>query len=82
MQFRRAIWQRSFPEETEIGDVDWEALADAELTGGHIQSAALAAAYVAAANGGVVDSEHVEHALRREYEKLGKAWPGLRVRET
>jgi AAA+ superfamily predicted ATPase len=75
--FRRALWRRSFPREAELGDLDWDSLATAELTGGNIQSAALAAAYLAAANGGVVAAEHVEHALRREYEKLGKAWTGL-----
>ena len=51
--------------------------AAAELTGGSIQSAALAAAYLAAANGGTVTAEHVEQALQREHEKLGKAWAGV-----
>ena len=76
---RERLWRRSFPPEAEVEDLDWNTLAAVELTGGNIQSAALAAAYVAAANGGVVAAEHVEHALRREYEKLGKAWSGLRV---
>ena len=78
---RRALWLRSFPQETAVAEIDWDVLAAAELTGGAIQSAALAAAYLAAPNGGVVTPEHVEHALRREYEKLGKAWPGLRIGE-
>jgi hypothetical protein len=78
---RRALWLRSFPPETAVAGIDWDTLAAAELTGGAIQSAALAAAYLAAPNGGVVTPEHVEHALRREYEKLGKAWPGLRIGE-
>jgi SpoVK/Ycf46/Vps4 family AAA+-type ATPase len=80
-ELRRALWRRSFPEETVLGELDWEALAAAELTGGNIQSAALAAAYLAAANGGIVAGDQVEHALRREYEKLGKAWPGLSTRD-
>ncbi len=76
---RRELWRRSFPEAAAVGDIDWDALAAAELTGGNIQSAALAAAYLAAANGGSVGPEHLEHALRREHEKLGRAWTGLRV---
>ena len=50
-----------------------------ELTGGSIQNAALAAAYLAAANGASVQTAHVEHALRREHEKLGKSFAGLFV---
>ena len=60
-------------------ELDWDALAAAELTGGSIQTAALAAAYLAAGDGGAVTAAHVEHALRREHEKLGKAWPGIRT---
>jgi AAA+ superfamily predicted ATPase len=79
---RRALWRRSFPDETALAELDWDALAAAELTGGNIQTAALAAAYLAASDGGVVTAGHVEHALRREYEKLGKAWPGFTVGAT
>ena len=76
---RRALWLRSFPPDTALEELDWDALAAVELSGGNIQAAALAAAYLAAQNGGVVAAGHVEHALRREYEKLGRAWPGLRA---
>jgi DNA polymerase III delta prime subunit len=73
---RRRLWERSFPGEARIGALDWDALAAAELAGGSIQSAALAAAYLAAGDGGVITEEHVEHALAREHQKLGKAWAG------
>jgi AAA+ superfamily predicted ATPase len=76
---RRRLWERSFPAEARLGALDFEALASAELTGGNIQASALAAAYLAAANGGVITREHVEHALAREYDKLGRAWAGLRA---
>ena len=46
---------------------------------GTSRSAALAAAYLAAPTAASITPEHVEHALRREYEKLGTAWPGLRL---
>jgi SpoVK/Ycf46/Vps4 family AAA+-type ATPase len=74
---RKRLWRRSFPTEATLDELDWDALARAELAGGNIQSAALAAAYLAAQNGGTITSEHVEHALLREYQKLGKAWSGI-----
>ncbi len=76
-RLRRELWRRAFPPEARVAELDWDALAAAELTGGNIQSAALAAAFLAASGDGTIDRGHVEHALRREYEKLGKAWPGL-----
>jgi SpoVK/Ycf46/Vps4 family AAA+-type ATPase len=74
---RRRLWERAFPDRARVGDLDWDALAAAELAGGSIQSAALAAAYLAAGDGGVITRRHVEHALLREHQKLGKAWPGM-----
>lgn len=73
---RRTLWSRSFPEPTPRAEEEWDldALADHELAGGHIQASALAAAFLAAADGGRVRQAHVLHALRREYDKLGKAW--------
>jgi AAA+ superfamily predicted ATPase len=78
---RRRLWRRSFPEGVKLAQLDWPALASAELAGGSIQSAALAAAYLAAADGGTITEEHVERALLREHQKLGKAWAGI-VRES
>jgi AAA+ superfamily predicted ATPase len=77
-RLRRELWERSFPAEARLGELDWDALATAELAGGSIQSAALSAAYLAATDGGVIGEEHVELALLREHQKLGKAWPGIR----
>jgi DNA polymerase III delta prime subunit len=76
---RRRLWKRSFPGEARVGKLDWDVLAAAELAGGSIQSAALAAAYLAAGDGGVITEEHVAHALLREHQKLGKAWAGIRA---
>ena len=74
---RADLWRRSFPPETSLDELDWDALAEPELSGGSIQSAALSAAYLAAANGGTVSVAHVEHAVRREHEKLGKSFSRL-----
>jgi hypothetical protein len=74
---RANLWRRSFPDETRVEGLEWDALAGPELTGGSIQNAALAAAYLAATDGAAVQPAHVEHALRREHEKLGKSFAGL-----
>ncbi len=74
---RADLWRRSFPSDTRVEGLEWDVLAGPELTGGSIQNAALAAAYLAAANGATVQTAHVEHALRREHEKLGKSFAGL-----
>jgi hypothetical protein len=43
-----------------------------EVAGGSIRNIALAGAFLAAADGGVVTMAHVLHATRREYQKMGK----------
>lgn len=72
---RRRIWQTIWPPETPVAaDVDIDFLArQFKLAGGNIQNIALNAAYLAAADGGVVTMGHLRHATRREYQKLGKA---------
>jgi hypothetical protein len=74
---RHELWRRAFPPQAHVGDLDWDALADVELSGGSIQSAAVAAAYLAAREGVSVGHDHVSRALGRELEKLGRAWYGL-----
>ena len=77
---RAELWRRSFPSGASLGDLDWEALAKHDLAGGHIQSAAVSAAFLAAGNGRIIEREHVEHALAHEYEKLDRAPPTIGVR--
>jgi SpoVK/Ycf46/Vps4 family AAA+-type ATPase len=78
---RRRIWDVVWPAETPLADdVDLDALAAGHrLSGGQIKNAALAAAYLAASNGGLISHEHLEHALRREYEKSGRSFAELEV---
>ncbi|MFE0134583.1 ATP-binding protein [Streptomyces sp. NPDC059037] len=71
---RRELWRRAFPKGTPCDGLDVDALARRELAGGSVQNAALAAAFLAAADGGRVRAAHLTHALRREYDKLGKVW--------
>jgi ATP-dependent 26S proteasome regulatory subunit len=72
---RRRIWSGIWPLDTPLADdLDLDTLAhDFTLSGGNIKNVALAAAFRAAADGGVVTNAHVLHAVRREFQKLGKA---------
>jgi AAA+ superfamily predicted ATPase len=74
--YRRRIWQVTFPRETPIGaDVDFAVLArEVKLAGGNIRNIAVAAAFRAAAQGVPVGMDHLLHAARREHEKLGRIW--------
>jgi hypothetical protein len=44
---REAIWRGVFPDETPVGDLDYDFLAGFELTGGDVKNAALTAAFLA-----------------------------------
>lgn len=71
---RLRIWQGVWPDVPLAPCVDLEVLAARfPLSGGNIRNIALAASFLAAADGGVVRMEHLMHATRREYQKLGKA---------
>jgi len=71
---RRRIWEIIWPDRVpRAADVDAAVLArELMLSGGHIKNAALAAAFYAAADGGVVTRAHVLQAARREFQKMGK----------
>jgi hypothetical protein len=71
---RRRIWQVIWPAETPLGDdVDFDILArQFKLSGGQIKNITLAAAHLAAVEGGPVTMGYLRHATRREYQKLGK----------
>jgi hypothetical protein len=47
------------------------------MVGGLIKNAAVAAAFLASGEGRPICHQHLLHAIRREYEKAGKAFPGL-----
>ena len=42
------------------------------LSGGNIRNVVVNAAFLAAENSGVIDMKHFLHAVRREYEKIGR----------
>lgn len=71
---RRRIWEGVWPEPHRLAaDVDLAGIAfHLKLSGGNIRNVALAAAFAAAADGGVITNAHILAATRREYQKLGK----------
>ncbi|MBW3606295.1 MAG: ATP-binding protein [Actinobacteria bacterium] len=72
-QARRAIWALSFPPDAPVDDIDVGFLArQFKLSGGSIRNAALAAAFLAASTDQPVGMAHVMHALKREFQKLGR----------
>lgn len=82
---REAIWRGVFPEETPVGELDYDFLASFELTGGDVKNAALTAAFLAVSesNGAVterngdhasdarVEMRHAVPAVRDELRKTG-----------
>jgi SpoVK/Ycf46/Vps4 family AAA+-type ATPase len=75
---RLALWRCHLPADAPIApDVSLPELANAyPLVGALIKNAAVAAAFLAAADGRPIDRDHLLHAIEREYQKAGKAFPG------
>jgi SpoVK/Ycf46/Vps4 family AAA+-type ATPase len=71
---RLRIWQTLFPPGVpHEPDLDLARLAHRyRLAGGNIRNAILAAAYLAASNGGRVTMQHLLHGVRRELQKMGR----------
>jgi SpoVK/Ycf46/Vps4 family AAA+-type ATPase len=70
---RYHIWQRHFPPEAPRDEeIDYASLARLRISGGNIKNIVLAAAFLAATDGGRIGMEHMIQAARREYQKLGK----------
>lgn len=73
---RRQIWKRAFPAELPTHNLDYARLGQYDLTGGAIRNVALAAAFLAARDGGPVTMAHCAAAATREYQKLEKPLSG------
>lgn len=72
---REKLWQCHLPEQAPLDkDVSIAELASLyPIVGGHIRNAAVAAAYSAAQENTAIKRRHFIEAIRREYEKSGKA---------
>jgi SpoVK/Ycf46/Vps4 family AAA+-type ATPase len=71
---RQQIWQHIFPAELPRSrDIDIDFLSrKLKLSGGNIKNIALNAAFLAAANSGVLAMEDIIHATKREFHKMGR----------
>jgi SpoVK/Ycf46/Vps4 family AAA+-type ATPase len=71
---RRRIWEKIWPAEMpDLGELDLDFMARRfEIAGGNIRNIAVAAAFLAASDGGVIKMAHLLHGTRREYQKMGK----------
>jgi SpoVK/Ycf46/Vps4 family AAA+-type ATPase len=72
--YRRRIWEKIWPDDTPRSpELDLDFMARRfEMAGGNIRNVALAAAFLAADDGRVVDMAHLVRATKREYQKMGK----------
>lgn len=68
------IWENIWPSETtRAEDIDYNFMAhNFKLAGGNIKNVALAAAFLAAADGHVIRMDHLILATKRELQKMGK----------
>lgn len=73
---RLALWRASLPDEAPLDrDVDLRVLArDVRLAGGNIKNIVLAAAFLAARDGGAIGMAQLVHAAQQEHRKLGRSW--------
>jgi ATP-dependent 26S proteasome regulatory subunit len=73
---REKLWRMQFPADAPLGEVDFAGLARLQLTGGNIRAIALNAAFLAAANGGRIEQDAINAAVRAEFSKLERPLPG------
>ncbi|GMU59045.1 MAG: ATPase [Myxococcaceae bacterium] len=75
---RGGLWRTHLPKGVPLHrDVDLDELAAFyPLVGSLIRNAAMAAAFLAAQASSPITRAHLLHAIRREFEKSGKAFPG------
>jgi ATPase family associated with various cellular activities (AAA) len=69
---RLIMWEKAFPPQTPMQDLDAVRLAKLNLTGGSISNVALNAAFLAAQQGGKVTMALIFEAARAEFRKLEK----------
>jgi hypothetical protein len=76
---RVALWKRHIPADAPLDpQLNFHELAALyPVVGGVIRNASVAAAFRAAADGLALGRSHFVHAIQREYEKAGRAFPGL-----
>lgn len=73
---RARIWQGHFPSAAPLATaLDYDFLAgEFQVAGGNIRNIAVNSAFLAARENSPITMEHVLHAVKREYAKIGKLW--------
>ncbi len=69
---RARIWQRIFPSATPTGRLDFDRLAQLNISGGVVCNIAVHAAFLAAEKQDAVEMKHLLAAAHTEYSKMGK----------
>ena len=77
---RMRIWQRVFPPATPLNGLDFERLAQLNISGGVIRNVATHAAFLAAEDRRPVGMAHVLAAARGEYAKVDKPLTAVETR--
>ena len=71
---RAQIWRLQFPARAPLGRIDYAALSRLQLSGGHIHSVALNAAFHAAGRGAPIEQHDLIAAARAEFAKLERTF--------
>jgi ATP-dependent 26S proteasome regulatory subunit len=71
---REQIWRRQFPPRAPLNGIDYGALAKLQLSGGHIRSVALNAAFRAAGHSRPIEHSDVVASARAEFAKLERTF--------
>ncbi len=73
-QERQKIWKVLFPPEVpRMGDIDLAEYGNRyKLTGGSIRNVIISASFLAASENSSVTNHHLNHAIRREMQKMGR----------
>jgi hypothetical protein len=77
---REAIWRKVFPSAAPTQGLDYEKLAQLNVTGGAIRNIALLAAFLAAHGGTAITMTNILEAARAEYAKLDKPLSAPEIR--
>jgi hypothetical protein len=73
---RQAIWQKVFPAQAPLHQLDFRRLAQMNISGGIIRNIAMHAAFLAAEENGPIDMNHILRATKVEYAKMDKPLTG------
>jgi hypothetical protein len=69
---RKLLWQTIFPNDTPTHNLDYEKLAQLEVSGGNIRNIALGAAFIAAASQDAATGVNMKHLLQGAQEEIRK----------